>query len=111
MTGGGTLDALQTGAPACDFRIGTAGSMHAVPVPAAMFGMTRDEIRLMLFILLALSGGAFVQWWRRSEPASRVETTAVAEPKRGWATPPYVFKNRKELERVKESLEPEQHGQ
>ena len=76
-----------------------------------MFSMTRDEIRLVLFVLLALSVGAFVQWWRRSEPASRVETTAIAEPKRGWATPPYVFKNRAELDRVKESLEPEQSRQ
>ena len=73
-----------------------------------MFLMTRDEIRLVLFVLLALSVGAFAQWWRRSEPASGAQTAVSAEPKRGWATPPYVFKNRAELERVKESLEPSQ---
>ena len=36
---------------------------------------------------------------------TEVVAAPVAEPKRGWATPPYVFKTRAEMERVKESLD------
>lgn len=70
-----------------------------------MFAMTRDEIRLVLFVLAALSVGAMVQWWRRAESAPVVVAAPVVETKKGWATPPYVFKTRAEMERVKESLE------
>jgi hypothetical protein len=67
--------------------------------------MTRDEARLVLFVLLALSIGAGVQWWRRKDSVEVVTAAPVAERKKGWATPPYVFKSRADLERVKESLE------
>ena len=70
-----------------------------------MFSMTRDEIRLVLFILAALSVGAMVQWWRRAESAPVAVAAPAAEQKKGWATPPYVFKTRAEMDRVKESLE------
>ena len=70
-----------------------------------MFSMTRDEIRLVLFILAALSVGAIVQWCRRAESAPAVVAAPVAEQKKGWATPPYVFKTRAEMDRLKESLE------
>lgn len=66
--------------------------------------MTRDEIRLMLFVLVALAVGAGVQWWVRFDPA---QPKAPAEPKRGWANPPYVFKSRAEMDRVRDSVEME----
>jgi hypothetical protein len=70
-----------------------------------MFSMTRDEIRLVLFVLAALSAGSLVQWWRGSASAPSAIVSPVVEPKRGWATPPYVFKSRAEMDRLKESLE------
>jgi hypothetical protein len=73
-----------------------------------MFSMTRDEIRLVLFVLAALSVGSMVQWRRGAESTPTATAAPKVEPKRGWATPPYVFKTRAEMDRVKESLEPPQ---
>lgn len=67
--------------------------------------LTKDEIRLIAFVLLALCLGTFAQWWR-GRAAMPEFPPAKAEPRRGWAQPPYVFKSHRELEKVKESLEP-----
>lgn len=49
--------------------------------------MTRDEIRLVVFILAALTAGALVQRFRPHKPPP------PPEPERqGWAKPPYVLK-------------------
>jgi hypothetical protein len=64
--------------------------------------MTRDEIRLMLFLLAALAVGAGVQWWARFDPA---QPAAPVDAKKGWTNPPYVFKSRAEMDRVRDSLE------
>jgi hypothetical protein len=63
--------------------------------------MTRDEIRLLVFVLLALAVGAGVQWWVRFDPAQ--PAAAQVERKRGWSDPPYVFKSRAQMERLKSS--------
>ena len=66
--------------------------------------MTRDEIRLVSFILAALAIGAFVRW--RMAPASSELPAAGDIPERasGWANPPYVFKSRAAMEKVKGSV-------
>jgi hypothetical protein len=64
--------------------------------------MTRDEIRLLGFVLLALAVGAGVQWWVKSD--SMQPAAAPVERKRGWPDPPYVFKSRAQMDRLKESL-------
>ncbi len=54
--------------------------------------MTRDEIRLVVFILTALLIGVLVQHWR-----ARIPSTPAAEPApvpHGWAKPPYVLKEK-----------------
>jgi len=54
--------------------------------------MTKDEIKLVTFILLALVIGATVQRFRiRSVPAS-VAVPAPAHTPQHWAKPPYVLK-------------------
>lgn len=55
--------------------------------------MTRDEIKLVVFILGALLIGALVQHWR-----TRIPNTPAAAPTpvpHGWAKPPYVLKETK----------------
>ena len=55
--------------------------------------MTRDEIRLVVFILGALLTGALVQHYR-----TRLSHMPAAEPTpapHGWAKPPYVLKETK----------------
>jgi hypothetical protein len=49
--------------------------------------MTRDEIKLVVFILSALVIGALVQHFRTRQPPP-----APPEPKHGWARPDYVLK-------------------
>ena len=57
--------------------------------------MTRDEIRLVTFILLALVIGAVVQHVR-TRPVLPPATAATPAPTpHGWAKPPYVLKTTK----------------
>ena len=55
--------------------------------------MTRDEIRLVVFILSALLVGALVQHWRTRLPGT--PTMQSTPPPHGWAKPPYVLKEKK----------------
>jgi len=55
--------------------------------------MTKDEIKLVVFILSALLAGVLVQHYRSTLPL-----TSAAKPppaQRGWAKPPYVLKETK----------------
>ena len=54
--------------------------------------MTRDEIKLVLFILVALVTGALFQDWRAKHP---VPPPTPVPSKKGAKAPP-VLKNRKE---------------
>jgi hypothetical protein len=55
--------------------------------------MTRDEIKLVVFILSAFLIGALVQHYRTRLPGqSAVAPTPVPH---GWAKPPYVLKESK----------------
>jgi hypothetical protein len=64
--------------------------------------MTKDEIRLVAFVLLALVVGAMVKAWRPT-----VTPAAVAEERKpGWSQPPYVFKNRAAMDAVAEKVSP-----
>ena len=65
--------------------------------------MTRDEIRLIVFVLLAFAVGAAVQWYKGRDPA--LEAKRPADRKTGWANPPYVFKSRAQMDQVKQNLE------
>lgn len=60
--------------------------------------MTRDEIKLVIFILLALLVGASVKHFREPGPASSNAPPTPAPT--GWAKPPYVFKNANEMRRA-----------
>ena len=53
--------------------------------------MTRDEIKLVVFILSAILVGALVQHYRSRLPLP----PAPPPPKHGWAKPPYVLKEKK----------------
>lgn len=55
--------------------------------------MTRDEIKLVVFILGALVIGALVQYLRTRNPPA---ATAPEAARHGWAKPPYVLKGSKE---------------
>jgi hypothetical protein len=72
--------------------------------------MTRDEIRLVAFIILALCVGAAVQSWRGGASTTVPAPAAAVERKKGWAKPPYVFKSRAQMEAVKERLEGDRAG-
>jgi hypothetical protein len=61
--------------------------------------MTRDEVRLLVFILVALAVGAGVRWWLSRNPSLSAQPV-VAKSKTGWAEPPYVFKSRAVMEKV-----------
>lgn len=63
--------------------------------------MTRDEIKLVVFILSALVIGAFVQHLRTRQPVPSTPEAAA----RGWAKPPYVLKSGKEKRSVAEESE------
>lgn len=66
--------------------------------------MTRDEIRVVIFILAALIVGALYRHWRMLNP---VPPPTIVEPSKKWAKPPYVFKNEKELEQRARAVEAE----
>ena len=68
--------------------------------------MTRDEIRLVAFICAALAIGAFV---KRTAPAAGAPAPSIPERASNWANPPYVFKSRAAMEKVKESVAGEAH--
>ncbi len=67
--------------------------------------MTRDEIKLVLFIMAALLAGALCQDWRGKHPLP--PPTPPPVPSKKWAKPPYVFKNRKEIEQAAKNVEAE----
>ena len=55
--------------------------------------MTKDEIKLVIFILSALLIGALVQHWRTRIP--NTPAMPSTPPPHGWAKPPYVLKDKK----------------
>ena len=55
--------------------------------------MTKDEIKLVIFILSALLVGALVQHWRARLPGTSAMPSTP--PPHGWAKPPYVLKDKK----------------
>ena len=55
--------------------------------------MTRDEIKLVVFILGALLVGVLVQHWRTRLPGTPAMPSTP--PPHGWAKPPYVLKEKK----------------
>ena len=57
--------------------------------------MTRDEIRLVVFIIGALLIGAVVQRVRKHSPIPPPAPAAPAPTPHGWAKPPYVLKESK----------------
>ena len=61
--------------------------------------MTRDEIRLIVFVLLAIALGSTVRWWRGRD-LQQSAVLRVEDRKSGWADPPYVFKTKAEMERI-----------
>lgn len=67
--------------------------------------MTRSEIQIVVFLVLALLTGAMVQWWRGREARNLpVPVPAAAStPAPGWAKPPYVFKSAKEAREAAEN--------
>jgi hypothetical protein len=54
--------------------------------------MTKDEIKLVTFILLALVVGAAVQHFRTRPPSAGVPAPVPTPVPHGWAKPPYVLK-------------------
>ena len=56
--------------------------------------MTRDEIKLVVFIIAALLIGAIVQRVRKHSPVPPPVSVATPTP-HGWAKPPYVLKESK----------------
>ena len=67
--------------------------------------MTRNEIQLVVFIVAALVIGALFQNWRAQHPVP--PPTPPPPPSKKWAKPPYVFKNRKEMEQAAENVKAE----
>jgi hypothetical protein len=57
--------------------------------------MTRTEIQVTVFLLVALLLGALVRQWRIWHPPAQVP---AIEDSRKWPRPPYVFKGQKELD-------------
>jgi hypothetical protein len=55
--------------------------------------MTRDEIKLVVFILSAILAGALVQHYRTRLPLPPAPTP----PPHGWAKPPYVLTEKKSI--------------
>jgi hypothetical protein len=67
--------------------------------------MTKDEIKLVVFILTALIVGAIYRHWRMENPVPPPEPPSPVSKK--WAKPPYVFKNQKEMEQAARNVEAE----
>jgi hypothetical protein len=67
--------------------------------------VTRGEIRLVIFLVLALLTGAVVKWWREREARNLPPPSAAAPPPGGWAKPPYVFKTTKEAREAHQRAE------
>lgn len=57
--------------------------------------MTRDEIKLVTFIFLALVIGAAVQNFRTRADFPPSASAKPSPTPHGWAKPPYVFKSTK----------------
>ena len=55
--------------------------------------MTKDEIKLVVFILSAVLIGALAQHYRTRLP--NAPDTPPTPPPHGWAKPPYVLKEKK----------------
>ncbi len=55
--------------------------------------MTKDEIKLVVFILSAFLIGALTQHYRTRIP--NASEAPVTPPPHGWAKPPYVLKEKK----------------
>jgi len=64
--------------------------------------MTHAEIKLVVFIVLALLLGAGVQWWRGREARNLQIPAATTPAPAKWARPPYVFKTQKEAREAHE---------
>ena len=64
--------------------------------------MTKDEIRLVAFLIVALIVGTAVKHW--GQFSAKSAPVAIEEHKTGWVQPPYVFKTRAAMERVRENL-------
>lgn len=54
--------------------------------------MTKDEIKLVVFILSAVLIGALAQHYRTRIP--NTSEAPVTPPPHGWAKPPYVLKEK-----------------
>lgn len=54
--------------------------------------MTKDEIKLVVFILSAVLIGALAQHYRTHIP--NTSEAPVTPPPHGWAKPPYVLKEK-----------------
>lgn len=67
--------------------------------------MTRNEIQLVVFIIVALVAGALFQDWRARRPIS--PPTPPPPPSKKWAKPPYVFKNRSEMNHAADNVKAE----
>jgi len=57
--------------------------------------VTRDEIKLVVFILSALLIGAIVQHVRHRQPLPPATAATPTPASRAWAKPPYVLKETK----------------
>ena len=67
--------------------------------------MTKDEIKLVVFILSAVLIGALAQHFRTRLPNS--SGIPPSPPPHGWAKPPYVLKEKKSSRTpVRETEEP-----
>ncbi len=55
--------------------------------------MTKDEIKLVVFILSAVLIGALAQHYRTRLP--KTAAAPITPPPHGWAKPPYVLKEAK----------------
>ena len=65
--------------------------------------MTKDEIKLIVFILGAVLTGTLVQHWRSRLPLPPPPPPA----QHGWAKPPYVLKEKKTSRSRKAEPEPD----
>lgn len=66
--------------------------------------MTRGEIQIVVFLVLALLTGALVQWLRARDTREHAPAAAAAPEPARWAKPPYVFKNAREAREAGEQV-------